>query len=80
MTTSQCGTASAVEDVMFTAWLGNDIVDVRIPGWVLPSLDRVNRTLRNVHAPNGEARIMEANGRGQTDVAETDDTDGHVGV
>ena len=63
-----------------SAGLRDDVVHVRVARWVFSCLDHVDGALRDVHAPNGKPGIMETDSGRKADIAQADDTNGHVGV
>jgi hypothetical protein len=59
----------------FSAWCWNNVVHVRIACRVLAGQHHVNGALRNIHAPDLEASIVEADGCRQAHIAQADDAD-----
>ncbi len=55
---------------------GDDVVNVRVAGWVFSGHHHVHGALGDVHAPDVEAGVVEADGCGQTYIAEADYPDG----
>jgi len=51
-------------------WRRNDVVNVRVAGWVFSGHDHVKGSLGYVNAPDLEAGVVEADGGGQTYIAQ----------
>ena len=62
------------------ARLGDNVVHVRITCWVFPGFHRIHGALGHVHAPHRKPCIVETDGGWEADVAQANDTDGHVGI
>ena len=60
----------------FSTGCWNDVVNVRVPGGVLPGQYHVHGALSDINAPDFEPCVVETNGGGQADIPQSDDADG----
>ena len=58
---------------VFGARCGDDVVHIGVAGGVLAGKHHVHGALRDIDAPDGEARVVETDSGGQADVAQADD-------